>query len=312
MKLSILIPTYNRSPYLIKNLELLNGFINEINELVGIEIVISNNCSTDNTDIDVNNFILEYPNLKIQYFKQIENLGLEKNALFVLKEAKGEYVMYLGDDDFLEKDYLSGVINHLKHNKKTNSIIPNFIPVDIYGKQIDKGRDDEFSNRIYKAGFKNCLVNSWRGHQLSGLVLKREDLYDAYIDLKISNIYLFIFLIGYCCLYGDTYHFTEFPLKVTQPGQANKDWGYGKDGLLNEVFDNYLKLPLNYFQKSLLQLFFYKKQTWRVFMYERNGFKSFLMAVLNVLRTSNSTFLFKLTFPIVVFFQYIKRGIKSI
>jgi abequosyltransferase len=312
MILSILIPTYNRSEYLKKNLELLNRYIHQENFSNQIEILVSNNNSSDNTEEMILEFKKNQPNLQLYYHFQKENIGLEKNALFVLKEAAGEFVMYLGDDDYVDNDYLQGVIDHLKNNKNTHSIIPNFIPVDTSGKQIGKGRDDEFPPRVYDVGYKNCLMNSWRGHQLSGLVLKREGLYDAYIDLKISNIYLFIFLLSYCCLYGDTYHFTTVPVKVTQPGQANKDWGYGKDGLLNEVFDNYVKLPVNYFQKSLLQLFFYKKQSWRLFMYEKNGFKSLFRAALNILASSNSTFLFKLLFPIIVFLQYMKREIKNI
>ncbi|TXE02130.1 glycosyltransferase family 2 protein [Algoriphagus aquimarinus] len=312
MPLSILIPTYNRSEYLKKNLELLNHYIHQENFSNQIEIVVSNNNSSDNTEEMILEFKKNHPKLQLYYHFQRENIGLEKNALFVLKEATGEFVMYLGDDDYLDNDYLKGVINHLKINKNTHSIIPNFIPIDISGKQLGKGRDDAFSNRVYEAGFKNCLINSWRGHQLSGLVLKREGLYDAYNDLKISNIYLFIFLISYCCLYGDTYHFTTFPVKVTQPGQANKDWGYGKDGLLNEVFDNYKKLPVNYFQKTLMQLYFYRKQSWRLFIYEKEGFKSLFEAFLNILRTSNSTFLFKILFPIIVFLQYMKREIKNI
>jgi glycosyltransferase involved in cell wall biosynthesis len=302
MILSILVPTYNRSKYLLKNLDLLNIIISEINELNVIEIVISNNCSPDDTDVKVKETILKYPNLKIQYFNQIENIGLEKNALFVLNKAIGEFVMYLGDDDYLEKEYLSGVINHLQNNKNTNSIIPNFVPIDIFGKDLAKGRDDGLDNRVYKAGFKNCLINSWRGHQLSGLVLKREGLYDAYIDFKISNIYLFIFLLSYRSLNGDTYHFTKFPVRVSQPDQENKDWGYGDDGLLNEVFDNYIKLPVNYLEKSLLQLQFFRIQFWRLIMYKNKGLKTFLNVFFNIMYVKNGTFLFKIIYPFLAFF----------
>jgi len=312
MLLSICIPTYNRSEYLKKNLDLLNHYIHQDNFSNQIDIVVSNNNSSDNTEEMILEFKKYHPKLQLYYYFQRENIGLEKNALFVLKEATGEFVMYLGDDDYLDNDYLKGVIEHLKNSKNTHSIIPNFISIDIFSKQIGKGRDDEFPNRVYEAGFKNCRMNSWRGHQLSGLVLKREGLYDAYIDLRISNIYLFIFLVGYRCLNGDTYHCTAFPVKVTQPGQANKDWGYGKDGLLNEVFDNYIKLPVNYFQKTLLQLFFYKKQSWRLFMYEIKGFKSLFEAFLNILCSSNSTLLFKILFPILIFLQYINRIVKKI
>jgi len=253
MKLSILIPTYNRSLFLNKNLEMLADYIRKGNIENEVEIVVSNNHSTDNTDEIVNQFIEINKDILFQYYTQNINIGLEKNALFVLNVTKGEYVMYLGDDDYIEENYLLKSIALLKSSPSTYVIIPNFIPVNLEGVQIGNGRDDKLVNHLFNAGFKNCLENSWRGHQLSGLILKRENLYENYIKQKVNNTYPFIFFVAYLCLNGNTYHFTEFPVKVTQPGQDKKDWNYGKDGLLNEIFDNYKKLPVSFLQKTKLQ-----------------------------------------------------------
>ncbi|QIA06717.1 glycosyltransferase family 2 protein [Draconibacterium halophilum] len=311
MKLSILLPTYNREPFLIKNLEMLTDYIRKGQFQSDIELVISNNKSPDKTEIKVKEFINGNGDIQIEYFNQEENIGLEKNALFVLGKAKGEFVMYLGDDDYIEYEYLRNTLNFIDENPNTSVVIPSFVPIDTNGIQIGKGRDEELPNSYTKAGFKNCLKNSWRGHQLSGLVLKRNGLLDAYEKYEVQNIYPFIFFVAYSSLYGDTFHLTEFPVKVIQPGQENKDWNYGKDGLLNEVFDNYKRLPLNGIQKARLQLFFYKRQSWRLWNYGRNGFQSLLKAYVNIWFCDNSITFFKIIFPILAIYQYLSWKIKS-
>ncbi len=310
MILSILIPTYNRSIYLEKNLKILKNHIDKLKESRNIEIVISNNCSPDDTNEMIKDFIENNPTLNINYFLQQENIGLEKNALAVLKQGKGEYVMYLGDDDYIDISYLKGVIQEIKNHKEVHCIIPSIVAVNLAGKQIKGGRDLKKSSTSYNAGFKNCLENSWRGHQLSGLVLKRENLYQTYIDRKVENIYLFIFFVAYSCLNGETYHFTDYPVKVTAASQENKDWNYGKDGLLNEIFDNFNKLPVNYFRKSILQLHFFKKQSWRLWGYRKKNLKEFIKAFFLVWFAPNGTFIFKVFFPFQFLGIYLINKIK--
>jgi glycosyltransferase involved in cell wall biosynthesis len=304
--LSILIPTYNRSNFLLKNLGLLTNFILRGNFQNEIEIIISDNNSKDETEIIVKQF-QKKNNITLNYYKQKQNIGLEKNALFTLKQAKGNYVMFLGDDDYLEYEYLINSMKHLKVNKFTHCIVPSIINIDLNGEQTGGGRDLKLSNSITKAGFWNCLKNSWRGHQLSGLILKNDGLFEIYNQRKVQNIYLFIFLVALSCLKGDTLHFTQFPVRVTNPGQKNKDWTYEKDGLLNEAFDNYSKLPINFITKSILQLNFYMKQSWRLWMYGCYGYSGLIRAFYNILFSKNSTFVFKVFFPIIVFAQVIKK-----
>lgn len=298
MILSILIPTYNRSKFLEKNLQILNQHINKIDGYNNIEIVISNNCSIDDTDKIVNDCIKANPRLNINYLIQETNIGLENNALEVLKYALGQYVMYLGDDDYIDILFLEGVLIQIKNQKNLHCVIPSNVPIDINGNQLIGQRDIKLKSKVYKGGFKNCLENSWRGHQLSGLVLKRDGLYNSYIEREVGNIYLFIYFVGYCCLNGDTYHFTDYPIKVTSPGQENKDWNYGKDGLINEIFDNYNKLPVSYLAKSLLQLHFFKKQSWRLWGYRDMSLKEFFKAFFKIWFAPNGTFIFKVFYPI--------------
>jgi abequosyltransferase len=307
MILSILIPTYNRSTYLKKNLDLLNKYINQESLHSQIEIVISNNHSSDETNEIISNFQNENQSINLKYYLQTENIGLEKNVLYILNEAEGDYIMYLGDDDFIELNYLIGVINHLKDNQKTHLILPSIVEVNTQDEIVQKGRDHGLDNTVTKAGFKNCLKNSWRGHQLSGLVIKREHLYESYLRNNISNIYPFIYFTAYSCLRGDTFHYTEFPVRVTNPGQQNKDWTYGEDGLIDEIFDNYAKLKVNSIKKTQLQLEVIRKQPWRLWRYKKISDKAFFNVFWNMLFCQNSTVLFKFIFP----FEVVKISLKK-
>jgi len=311
MILSILIPTYNRSVFLIKNLELLLGFMNQSAFKEQIEVIVSNNCAPDDTDSVVKKYIEENPSFKLHYFKQANNIGLEKNALFVLEQSKAAYVMYLGDDDFISFEYLEGVLKHVSSYKKTTVIIPAFYNIDLSGARLGLGRDHNFPNKIFPKGFKSCFINSHRGHQMSGLVLKQDGLLKEYKEKEVQNIYLFIYFVAYNCLRGDTYHFPEFPVQVTNPGQQSKDWTYGEDGLLNNVFNNYAKLELTKVQITKLQLVFYKKQPWRLWNYKKLSTKKFMQAFVKIWLVTNGTFLFKITFPLQVIWLKLYAELKT-
>jgi glycosyltransferase involved in cell wall biosynthesis len=90
-KLSIIIPAYNEGSTIhlildkVKNVEL----VNQIEK----EIIIVNDCSTDNTEESIKQYINENPSLKIQYFKHQINQGKGAALHTGIKEATGEYLI---------------------------------------------------------------------------------------------------------------------------------------------------------------------------------------------------------------------------
>jgi len=302
MLLSILIPTYNRDEFLLTNLNLLKRYILDGRYEYEVEIVVSNNNSNDNTQLLLERFKDLNKDLVLSFFLQEKNIGLEANALYVLNKAKGHFVMYLGDDDYINYEYLSECIGIIKNDCLASVVIPNYVPVNVDGEVLGIARSSIQPTKSYPAGFKNCLKNSWKGHQLSGLVFKRESLFDSYLERKVNNIYLFIYFTAYSCLKGKCYLITSNPVKVTQPIKK-KDWGYGDDGLINQIFDNYKKLDINVFKKTRLQIYFFHKQSWRIWIYSKNK-RSFFKAFLKIVKSNNSTFLFKAIFPFQVVIEY--------
>lgn len=66
-----------------------------------IELILSNDCSPDNTDEVIQNILKNHPKASlIKYFKQERNLGFMSNFNFALQYCKGKYVALCDGDDY--------------------------------------------------------------------------------------------------------------------------------------------------------------------------------------------------------------------
>lgn len=111
--LSITIPTFNRAKDLEACLESIALQIREVpalNDLV--EVVISDNCSPDNTESVARKYQSEFANFV--YVKNETNVGFDRNTLNVVTHATSTYCWYLGDDDVIQNGGIELVVNRLK------------------------------------------------------------------------------------------------------------------------------------------------------------------------------------------------------
>ena len=308
--LTIAIPTYNRATVLAKNLRLLLDIILKNNLKNLVDIVILNNASPDNTVELVAAIISENPEISAHFHSQNENVGVLRSIIDLLSLSEGHYILYLGDDDFINANYLIAVLNKLETDSNTACIIPSYQNITSSGNPIGVGRDINRKSRSFNAGFASIYQNSWRGHQMSGLVFLRERVLTEYKKYKICNLYLWLFFVSSCAYIGNTYHLTENPILVTRPGQSNKTWGYEDDGLISHVFDNYKAYTrLNYFQRVLLQLKFLDVQYWRYAMYLKLGFGKFLKALCKITFGKNTLLATRILFPILLPIIAVKKVI---
>lgn len=110
--LSLCIPTYNRASHLDELLTRIK--LQYKTPLHGelIELLISDNCSNDNTPAIVSKHIDN--GLPINYVRNLENLGMDGNFVQCFKMARGKYIWLLGDDDYLKEgafDKLLSILN---------------------------------------------------------------------------------------------------------------------------------------------------------------------------------------------------------
>lgn len=98
--LSIGIPTYNRGPSLRLMLDRLSSVL--VGHEEHVEIVISDNCSSDVTPVVIANWLdVRSKVLSVKAFRQEANVGVSKNLVFTLYSSSAKYFMFLGDDDMI-------------------------------------------------------------------------------------------------------------------------------------------------------------------------------------------------------------------
>ncbi|MGW8192439.1 glycosyltransferase family 2 protein [Sphingomonas hankookensis] len=97
MRLSICIPTYNRARFLP---DLFDSILTQTGYKIEVEVVVSDNASTDNTAAVVTAYSDRLPNLV--YSRAEENIGADRNFLRVVDCASGDYCWLMGSDDKLE------------------------------------------------------------------------------------------------------------------------------------------------------------------------------------------------------------------
>lgn len=107
--ISIGIPTYNGSKRLPRALTSIWA-----QQYPNLEIIISDNCSTDNTQETVVQVQQDHPEVK--YFRQSKNIGILSNFEFTIAHATGKYFMWVSDDDAVETGAFFKYVTFLETN----------------------------------------------------------------------------------------------------------------------------------------------------------------------------------------------------
>ncbi len=103
---SVGVPTYNRAKTLRRTLESLLAQSHS-----NLEIIISDNASTDATRAMCEEFCQR--DARIRYVRQPLNRGPTENFKAVLRQARGEYYMWVADDDWLDSAYVAECVSLL-------------------------------------------------------------------------------------------------------------------------------------------------------------------------------------------------------
>ena len=122
--LTIAVPTYNRAELLNKQLAWLaksiKGYESEC------EIIISDNCSEDNTQEIVKKWQSSLPATTFHINRNSENVGVMKNITYCIEATKSKYIWTISDDDIIADKTISYIINTLKKEPDLALLILNF------------------------------------------------------------------------------------------------------------------------------------------------------------------------------------------
>ena len=114
MKVSIILPTYNRASSYLK--EAIDSVINQ--SYMNWELIVIDNNSTDNT-IDL---VKSYKSNKI-FIYQINNNGvIAKSRNLGIEKSSGDYVAFLDSDDFWYKNKLQKCVDEIKSDNFSNNM----------------------------------------------------------------------------------------------------------------------------------------------------------------------------------------------
>lgn len=115
-KLSICIATYNRGQFIGETLDAILGQM-----VAGVELVIVDGASPDNTSEVMAQYLLRYP--EIRYFREQVNSGVDGDYDKAVGYAKGEYCWLMTDDDLLCPGAIAHVLESI--NEEFDLVVVN-------------------------------------------------------------------------------------------------------------------------------------------------------------------------------------------
>ena len=161
-KVSIGIPTYNRSHSMLRAIKAAMG-----QDYQNIEVLVADNASTDDTEAICLEFSRAHDNFK--YYRKDNNSGMTKNFNDVLKHASGEYFMWLADDDYIEHNYVSTCLKFLKSNPDYSLVTGK---VNLVDRGVILGAGFNYHIRQYFDILRviSCYWNPYEGGVIYGLM----------------------------------------------------------------------------------------------------------------------------------------------
>lgn len=227
--LTIGIPTYNRVEFLKKCLD---NIYSQIGNDFRFEVLVCDNCSTDNTSTMIGEYMQKYETLV--YCKNDMNIGVSKNIQKVLELSNGEYINLHGDDDYFNDGVYSTIINMANSNRDCDLM---YLSMKWHPINIKRG-----------IGMSNYQTDSGTGGWISGMVINN-DAYKKIIDKEkflyssLNHIYIQLELLrknpNYCILCGQ--------INRSDTGSAGAS-GYN---IMEVAIKNYLDILYSFRNKGL-------------------------------------------------------------
>ena len=250
-KVSIIVPVYNTSTYLIKCLD---SLINQDYDKKKYEIIIVNDGSTDNSEEIILKYKNKFPNI-IKYFKK-ENGGLSSARNLGIMNAKYEYILFVDSDDYVDQNLLS-IFG--KYNKSYDLFVYGYNEVyENNDKNICRSISE---NMIIKRdeSIKMFIENSSVRGYVWNKIFKKSIIYEKKLlfDEKIRYIEDLPFLFEYLEYCNEIFFSSEVLYNYVQRSGSLINSGFNKSKLTALIaYDSVAKKIID-FNKNYLPTFYY-------------------------------------------------------
>lgn len=129
---SVIMPSWNTGKFIAESIQ---SVIDQTYE--NWELIIVDDCSTDNTD----EVVAEFTDKRIRYFKNEKNSGAAISRNRALREARGEWIAFLDSDDLWSPNKLENQISFMNEHGYTLSYT-----------EYEKINEESKSLQIYVSG----------------------------------------------------------------------------------------------------------------------------------------------------------------
>lgn len=246
IKISIIIPVYNTEKYLKR---CLNSIINQ--NFKEIEIIIINDCSTDNSLEIIKKYIEIEKRIILINKEKNEGLSAARNS--GIEIAKGEYILHIDSDDWIEQNYFKDMykfaiknkadivisdyyedynnldIRYIQGQKEINTIQINKLKV-IENIFLFKGSTSVWNKLIKTELYRKNQIKHPQGISLGeDLAVIPKLIYYSQKIVKLNKAY---------------YHYIQNPLSITKKYNKNKIYEIYEVLKINEKFFQNKKIDL--------------------------------------------------------------------
>ena len=186
------IPTYNRADTYLK--EAIESALNQT--YPNLEIIISDNCSGDDTGLIVESF----NDPRIKYYRHNKNIGANNNFNFSLQKATGIFFLLLHDDDLIDEDFVETCMDVGKDRIDIGIIRTGTRVIDSEGNVLNETLntvDGLSTENFFRAWFDwktalylcSTLFNTKRLKEIGGFHSKHNLFEDVLAEFKLASKY---------------------------------------------------------------------------------------------------------------------------
>lgn len=222
-------------------------------------VIIGEDCSTDSTRKIIMDYYLRYPD-KFELYLWNTNVGMEENALKLMKECRGKYVAYLeGDDYWTDPLKLEKQISFLEEHEEYIGSVHNIRCVDENGKLLHK-------SELYPVQEEHIygIEQAARGQmasQTASLIYRnfhirwKDKDWRLYAECKSNGDYKWNILLGY---QGDIFYFRDIMADHRRIFKGGDSWTARTNGKnmiwiiysykieVKKYIEKFLKIPSNW------------------------------------------------------------------
>jgi glycosyltransferase involved in cell wall biosynthesis len=189
---TIAIPTYNRADTYLP--QALSSAMSQT--YPNIEIIVSDNCSTDHTKA----LVMGFSDPRIRYFRHEKNIGPNNNFNFCLQQANGIYFLFLHDDDLIDHDFVETCMNAKRYDGDVGLIRTGMRVIDSEGKILREARnvpDGTSTDTFFLSWFRrkapmyccNTLFHTGKLRSIGGFNSEYNLLQDVKAEVQIAAMF---------------------------------------------------------------------------------------------------------------------------